>query len=226
MKTKNRRTGRGGFTVLELLVVCGVIATLVAILLPAVQQARGAARRVSCGNKIRGITFAATQYADTYGNYPAGLSPATDKDFPFLGWAPKLYPFIEQGTLWLETTTAYKEDKFPFNGSTHQGFSSPVVSFQCPDDNRVGRVADSNLYGPVALNSYVGVAGRNYATRDGVLFAGSRVKMSDITDGLSNTLLFGERPPSADEQYGWLYSGFGQAGAGWAWIAGRCAWHE
>jgi prepilin-type processing-associated H-X9-DG protein len=65
-----------------------------------------------------------------------------------------------------------------------------------------------------AFTDYLGVSGKNYSTRDGVLFQDSHVCFGDITDGTSNTLLVGERPPSADFQYGWWYAGIGQAFTG------------
>jgi prepilin-type processing-associated H-X9-DG protein len=58
------------------------------------------------------------------------------------------------------------------------------------------------------------VSGKDYSTRDGVLFQNSRVRMADIADGTSNTLMLGERPPSADLQFGWWYAGVGQKGTG------------
>src|SRR5262249_432725 len=61
----------------------------------------------------------------------------------------------------------------------------------------------------VAFTSYLGVAGLNQYSRDGVLFQGSRVRLTDIRDGTTNTLMLGERPPSADFQFGWWYPGVG-----------------
>lgn len=66
----------------------------------------------------------------------------------------------------------------------------------------------------MALTSYLGVSGRDYKTKDGLLFQDSAVRFGDVTDGLSNTLLLGERPPSADQQLGWWYAGNGQVGTG------------
>jgi prepilin-type processing-associated H-X9-DG protein len=64
------------------------------------------------------------------------------------------------------------------------------------------------------LTSYVGVLGTNYTLTDGVFFLDSAVRWADITDGTSQTLMAGERPPSTDFWYGWWYTGYGQLGSG------------
>ena len=64
------------------------------------------------------------------------------------------------------------------------------------------------------FTSYLGVSGKDFSTRDGVLFQDSRVRFGDISDGMNNTLMLGERPASADLQFGWWYAGIGQAGTG------------
>src|SRR5262249_55288072 len=66
----------------------------------------------------------------------------------------------------------------------------------------------------VGFTSYLGVSGTDYSTHDGVLYQDSRVPLGDITDGTSTTLMLGERPPSADLQFGWSYAGVGQRGTG------------
>lgn len=85
--------GRNGFTLIELLVVIAIIAVLVALLLPAVQQAREAARRSQCKNNLKQFGIALNAFEETYGNYPLGM---TDDDGKNLGWGTLLLPYVDQ----------------------------------------------------------------------------------------------------------------------------------
>lgn len=66
----------------------------------------------------------------------------------------------------------------------------------------------------VAFTDYLGVEGMDFASEDGVLYLNSRIRMLAITDGASNTLVVGERPPSSDHKLGWWYAGWGQNRSG------------
>jgi prepilin-type processing-associated H-X9-DG protein len=72
----------------------------------------------------------------------------------------------------------------------------------------------SNIAVNVALTSYLGVEGLDLFAKDGVLYLDSQIRLANITDGTSNTLLVGERPPSEDKTLGWCYAGGGQQGEG------------
>ncbi len=98
--------------------------------------------------------------------------------------------------------------------SLHIGLQRVVPLYQCPSDPRSGAPQWTHEGRLVGLTSYVGNAGTNYTTKDGVLFLDSKTRPSQIRDGLSNTLLVGERPPAADGWYGWWYAGVGQQGSG------------
>lgn len=86
-----------------------------------------------------------------------------------------------------------------------------VKLYTCLSDSRVNRPqVYEQTQSLVAFTSYLGVAGLDYRTRDGVFYPDSRVALADVTDGTSNTLMLGERPPSANFQFGWWYAGSGQ----------------
>lgn len=204
---------RHGFTLAELLIVLAIIAVLLGLLLPAVQKARDAAARVTCVSNFRQIGLAAHQYHDTMGFFPPGMrSPAIrNQPYPYASWLTMLLPYLDQEPLWKITRAAYQQSPSPFQNPPHIGLATAIPVFGCPADPRSGQVqfAPRDQF-HVALTSYLGVEGQNLYTRDGVLFRDSAIRMADITDGMSNTLLVGERPASADCQFGWWYAGAGQ----------------
>ena len=100
------RPSRGGFTLIELLVVIAIIAILVSLLLPAVQQAREAARRSACQNNLKQLGLAFHNYASTYKVFPSGSGGSTTPHGPsnegFLSAFPPLLPFLDQGAMWTQ----------------------------------------------------------------------------------------------------------------------------
>jgi len=196
-----------GFTLVEVLVTIGIISLLMALLLPAVQAAREAARRTQCGNNLRQIGIALHLYHDTFQTLPAGTDGETWRP-----WPVAVLPYIEQAPVSRGAEAAYKGGTVFV---THEHLDFVVPQYVCPSDPRtkqartpVGRDFD------VALLSYLGCTGTNHQRNDGVLYGDSQVSFSDIIDGLSNTLLVGERPPSADLRFGWWYGGVGQDRSG------------
>jgi prepilin-type N-terminal cleavage/methylation domain-containing protein len=208
---------RHAVTLLELLVVLAILAVLMALLLPAVQRARDAAARIKCANNLHQIGLAAHQYHDTLGSLPPGMyAPAfPNQPFRFASWMTMLLPYIEQGNLWNATVEAYQQSRSPFKNPPHIGMATLVPTFACPADPRTDQVqfAPIDKFN-VALTSYLGVEGLNLYSKDGLLFRNSAIRFAEITDGLSNTLLAGERPASADVQFGWWYAGVGQRYSG------------
>jgi prepilin-type N-terminal cleavage/methylation domain-containing protein/prepilin-type processing-associated H-X9-DG protein len=197
------------FTLVELLVVIAIIGILVGLLLPAVQAAREAARRMQCSNNLKQLALAAHNFHDTRKAFPAGveqLSFPTQPRFRGISLFVRLLPYFEQGNLlngWDESD--------PLNntiGGSDSRTAKVLPVLICPSDviPQNPFSAESNRF--YGITSYGGNGGfRSYdpqfASNDGIFFVigsgsqtapnGKPVRMSDVTDGLSNTLLMGER---------------------------------
>jgi hypothetical protein len=195
-------------TLVEVLVVIGIITILFALIVPAVQRVRGAADSMICREKLRQIGLAMHNYHKDYLTLPPGCSFQNGKDpHPFMSWMTKLLPYLEQDAIYQEALSEYKSNPVFFGPPAHRGLGRPMKIFLCPSDGR--DTADINGL-KVGFTSYLGVSGTNQDTLDGVLFLDSKVKLAAIHDGLSNTLMVGERPPSARGDIGWWYAGWGQ----------------
>ncbi len=209
------RSTRRAFTLIELLVAIAIISVLIGLLLPAVQKVRQAAARMSCQNNLKQIGLALHHFHDIDAAFPTGVTSARPGEpYPRMAWPARLLPFLEQEPLWRATDGAYQYQPVPFVNPPHVGFGTPVRVFSCPMDGRTSDPQPTHQNLRAALTSYVGVLGTTYDRTDGVLHVDSRVRIADILDGTSNTIMVGERPPSADCWYGWWYAGFGQAGTG------------
>ena len=209
----NERRTKAGFTLVELLVVIAIIGVLVALLLPAVQAAREAARRSSCLNNSKNISLAMHNHHDTLLRFPPGC--ANDKT-PLgthatgAGWGSSwkvyLLPYIEQHALY---------SKWIFDGNS-SGYTNatnmPLVNklmlkiLRCPSSPMPEFYASSNNAGSIQMfTSYTGIAGSNlpgstfytgthgFASGDGPLYANSVANMASLTDGTSNTFMIGEQ---------------------------------
>lgn len=206
---------RPAFTLIEMLVVIAIMGTLVGLLLPAIQRARDAAMRSQCANNLHQIGLGLHHYHDSSKVFPSGLTPdRPGQPYPWMTWLTRLLPYIEQQALADQTQSAYQQDRSPFDDPPHGGYSTPLPTFACPSDERVSRSQTTYFDFQVALTSYVGVNGTDYTRKDGVLYPDSQIRLTDITDGTSTTLMAGERPPSTDFWYGWWYAAVSQHGSG------------
>ncbi len=210
----------GAFTLIEVLVVIAVLGVLIGLLLPAVQQVREAAARTRCGNNLKQIGVAMHLYHNNNQSFPSAFSTTS---FRYLSWMGRLLPCLEQESLWAQVQTAYQVNPWPWANPPHP-LATVMPLYACPSDPRASQTVlaqgivlppgTATTSGPttlqVALTSYLGVEGLNLNSRDGVIYANSCIRMQDITDGTSQTLLVGERPASADLAYGWWYAGAGQ----------------
>lgn len=207
---------RCGFTMVELLVVLGVISVLMALMIPAVQRVREFAARAQCTNNLRQIGLGLHQYHDAQHAFPPGISLRfPDASSRFLSWQARLLPFVDQTPLWMQTQGAFEKSSWAFANPPHVGLSTVLPLYCCPSDDRTRMPQRSKRTNAnVALTSYLGVSGLDLLSKDGILFPDSRVRVNDIMDGTSQTLIAGERPPSPDFQFGWWYAGIGQIGSG------------
>lgn len=196
---------RRGFSLIELLVVLLVIAIVVGLLLPAVQFARESGRRTACMNNLRQQTLALLDYEAQYRVFPAGAVDYMSLTTPCRTWMQSLLPFLGQLPVWDQANADYEASIAVPVG--HQGHYTLISTFQCPSDPDSGVLHATHHFGNVACTNYLGVAGLDYEREDGVLHYDSRIRAADISDGLSTTLIVGERPPSPDFWYGWWYVG-------------------
>jgi len=170
--------GRRGFTLVELLVVIAIIGVLVALLLPAVQQAREAARRMSCTNNLKQLALATHNYHDTYGQFPLSYAiNCCDPNAMSTSWLTQTLPFIEQGNIFDQIDFAYglqsdpraggAWNTAPAIGSNPWIASQVITAFQCPSDGLIDdgrRTGRANVDGSLraGVNNYKGVAGANW----------------------------------------------------------------
>jgi prepilin-type N-terminal cleavage/methylation domain-containing protein len=130
---------RGGFTLIELLVVIAIIGVLVALLLPAVQAAREAARKAQCSNNLKQLGIALHNYHDINGSFPTLLWALTDPQFPnnsFRGsFFQMLLPYIEQPALFNAINFSVPYALGPDNGAKNTtALLTPVNTYMCPTD--------------------------------------------------------------------------------------------
>ena len=218
---KQTHPQRPGFTLIELLVVIAIIAILIGLLLPAVQKVREAASRLKCQNNLKQIGLALHNYDGVHGRYPAGYISTPGVGFrdaqtgdwgPGWSWLAILLPYVEQGNLY----NSLRWDLPCWDPANSTQVKVPVSIFLCPSAtgntptvgitdinmnvwqnaifaraNYVHNVGWNDVWtAPATVNYDDPVTGCN-----GVMYRNSRIRVADVTDGLSNTVFAGERTP-------------------------------
>jgi prepilin-type N-terminal cleavage/methylation domain-containing protein len=213
---RNRR----GFTLIELLVVIAIIAILIALLLPAVQQAREAARRTQCRNHLKQIGLALHNYHDVFNALPPGWVGVTNGVYDIYGmngwgWAARILPHLDQAPLYNQMNFQVKMES-----AANAAFRTSVLSVcRCPSDTAPAEIwtiqdGTGNSLANLAVANYVGVFGvsgidncngapNSPCLGEGTFFQNSRIQFRDFTDGLSNSIVVGERKTRRDNGLNW-----------------------
>ena len=195
---------RSGFTLIELLVVIAIIAVLIALLLPAVQQAREAARRTQCKNNIMQLGLALNNYMMAHEVLPPGTQnetgPIQSKEGAgyHMSWTTQILPYLEQQNVYSHidfTKSVYD----PVNGPARQ---QRITNFICPSD------PGSGISQVAAVTNYCGVH-NDFETpidvnQNGVLFLNSSIRYEQIRDGSSNTIYVMECRLNSGSDLGWM----------------------
>jgi prepilin-type N-terminal cleavage/methylation domain-containing protein/prepilin-type processing-associated H-X9-DG protein len=211
---RRRSVVRRGFTLIELLVVIAIIALLLGLLLPAVQKVREAAARMACQNNLHQIVIGLHNYHSAFGSFPAGFRTPPNVPFPAYfnaswGWPSDLLPYVEADEL---AKRMHVADYPRFGGKGPNDLTGPqscmpsdvpggwtqakLKLFRCPSDNGPDLNPIRNNH---SMSNYRGVAGPyTYPFISlnmdfgGIFYQNSFTRMTDITDGTSNTLIVGE----------------------------------
>ncbi len=212
----DRRQARAAFSLVELAVVAAILAVLAGLLLAAVQRVRETAARAHCLEHLKQVGLALQGHHDARGQFPPGISYDGGRDpRQYMSWLTRLLPYCEREAMWRAAEVAFNQERDFRVSPPHTGVGTVVPLFICASDDRIALPSEVFTQPrPVAFTSYLGIEGVNWASRDGVLFVDSQVRLADVTDGATNTLAAGERPPSTDLRMGWWYAGAGQRRSG------------
>ncbi len=198
-----------GFTLVELLVVIAIIGILIALLLPAVQAAREAARRSQCTNNLKQIGLALHNYHDTHKVFPPGTVDGK-------GWLVTTFilPYVEQASLYDQLNTRHAMNladpaQLALARTVIPGYLCPSSQDTDPTQNTRLPVLNNGANYYIAVSNYLPITGsgdiRCNTKANGLFYDNSNIKMAHITDGTSNTFAFTER--ATDPKYTYWIGG-------------------
>lgn len=205
-----------GFTLVELLVVIAIIGVLIALLLPAVQAAREAARRSQCGNNLKQLVLGLHNYHDVRNEFPSGWVSTGQNVKAGWGWSAQILPFVEQGNLYDELGVSRRTLRAAIGDTaTKPLLQTPLDVYRCPSDTSGDTLTGTSTASPnfhrrfhcdncgspalePAVSNYVGNGGffdpnPGDKKNNGLFMANEKLTFSDITDGTTNTIAIGER---------------------------------
>jgi len=192
-------SSRAGFTLIELLVVIAVVGILIGLLLPAVQAARGAARRISCANNLHEIGVGLHHFHEAHRKFPPGgieLRTFHDREGRQIAWSAFLLPYIEQGPL--HDRIDFRKD---FDSPENADAAAEVVeTYLCPSVARRERLVEGR--GPC---DYGGIHGERITSPNappkGMMLYDHSVRIQDVQDGTARTLMVSEDAEWRDGQW-------------------------
>lgn len=185
-----------GFTLVELLVVLTVIGVLLALLLPAVQAAREAGRRASCGNNLRQIGIGLHDYHALYGSFPPGCTDRMRKPTKpdkWLAWSTLILPFLDQENVYRQYNVNLRYD----DPQNQEAASHVLAVYLCPStSHRTTDRQEATSRNGRACTDYGGMFGHKLpgviATNNGVLIWERAISIAQIHDGASHTIIVAE----------------------------------
>lgn len=192
-----RSRARTAFTLIELLVVVAIIGVLIGLMLPAVQKVRAAAAKVQCQNNLKQLATGVHNYHSSQDVLPAGYvtAPVAQNTSVFIA----LLPYIEQEAIsgvWVYTPAGSQNWGTAAQAAT-KGAANTIKTYLCPTGCGTPVFPYENWSGyNMGLTCYLANAGtQSYQiqSKDGIFYENSKVRLPDVLDGTSNTLLFGER---------------------------------
>jgi len=195
---RRQRGVQSAFTIVELLVVIAIIGVLVALLLPAVQMAREAARRSTCSNNLKQIGLALALYADQHGGFPPSSTSQIDfgvwspnpAGYHLHSWASLILPYLEQAAMQRQVNY----DVSALASANFAAAAQQIAMYRCPsfagEDYSIDPLY-TQLSPRFALRNYAALGATNvgnlWQKPDGIIYPRGSTRYADVSDGLSNT---------------------------------------